>query len=170
MSSQIRGESHGEPPMMVAEPAAPTTTSLSSPESSALQTLAFGIIATFLATLALYLSYRQLQAMRRHRIPPSKCSGHEDDVSELPLRVSVPRPNSTNLERPLLTARVFTLQQYVAMYPSCYPPPTSESTFPSGRRTSAALSTVTDFDSHSITIDPWSLPTYDRRPTPWEVL
>jgi len=161
MSSQVRDESDGEPPT-VAEPAAPTTTSLSSPESNAAQTLTFGIIATFLAMLALYLSYRQLQAIRRRRKPPSQCSGHDDDVSELPLRDHIPRPKWTDPERPLLTARVFTFQQYVALYPS--PPPTSESAFPSGRRT------VTDFDFHSITIDPCSLPTYDRRPTPWKVL
>jgi hypothetical protein len=80
----------GEPPT-VAEPAP-----LSSPESNAAQTLAFGIIATFLAMLALYLSYHQLQVIRRRRKPPSQRSGHDDDVSELPLRDYIPRPNSTD--------------------------------------------------------------------------
>ena len=85
---------------------------MSSPDSSTVQTLVLGIAATLLAVLAIYLSYRQLQAMRRLR-QPSEHGGHEDDVMELPLVEDfIPRPNVADLERNTLTARVFTFQQY----------------------------------------------------------
>jgi len=41
--------------------------SLSSPESTSAQTIAFGLFASFAALAAIYISYRQLRAMRQRR-------------------------------------------------------------------------------------------------------
>ncbi|KAK0613641.1 hypothetical protein B0T14DRAFT_569666 [Immersiella caudata] len=110
MISQVRNGTDGETPTAV-EPGAPTTatTSPSSPEPNEMQTLAFGIIGTFLAIIGLYVAYRQLLAIRHRREPSTQLNGHEDDDSEPPRADHTPHPNATDPEQPIVTAGSSTL-------------------------------------------------------------
>ena len=96
------------------QPSTTTSTSLlSSPESSAVQTLSFGIVAAILAILALFLSYRQLRTMRRgpkFPLPPVE----DRDGADAACQTS--RPGAMGHERPLLIAKVYTFQQYAAPF------------------------------------------------------
>ena len=102
--------SPGEPAMQ--SESGPTSLS----EPGEVQNLAFGIAATLLALLAIYLSYRQLQAMRaRHKVQTTSPDVEAHGAELLPFRAGRPQdvPDLQISNPPFLSARVLTLQQYV---------------------------------------------------------
>ena len=87
-----------------AAPSAP----LSSQEANTALTLAFGIVASLIALIAVYLAYRQLQAVRHQR--PTRAIlpiSHVLSKYEEPRR----RLNSLEYGQLLLTERVYSLRQ-----------------------------------------------------------
>ncbi|KAK0631253.1 hypothetical protein B0T14DRAFT_558 [Immersiella caudata] len=113
-------DSDAKPPPTADHPM--STTPLSSPDSTAIQTLAFGLFTALLAMIAVFISYRQLRIMLRRRRGRSATArhGHTQAEAELvqlrDLVHSTPRHNQPFLKTPQLLAQVYTFQQ-VTVHP-----------------------------------------------------
>ncbi|KAK0658009.1 hypothetical protein B0T16DRAFT_71084 [Cercophora newfieldiana] len=124
-----RSRSHPNHPRDAPRTDSPDNGSPSLPDSSTAQTLAFGIAATLLALFAIYLSYRQLQAMRnRHKLQATSSTNDTHGDAELvQLRGPTPRHSggrhyNPDFEPPFVSARVLTFQ-HVTIQPWREPMP-----------------------------------------------
>jgi hypothetical protein len=133
-------DSDAKPPPAADHP--PSTTPLSSPDSTAIQTLAFGLFTAFLAAIAVFISYRQLRIMLRRRKHEHRDAQAEVEFMQLrdPAHLTS-RHNPELLEAPLLLVRVYTLQQYICL-PGFIFSLLCPSSFPSARLSSASSETV----------------------------